>query len=404
MITFLLKPFYFLGFKPGGVRFQVDKNPLGQSTKSNPIKVHITAYQPYGSYGGGDYAMSYVKQITTSTDFNEMSEIKRQCQNRETVDECRARHIKEKAEDHCNCIPWILSGTEEDREVCSPHGYQCFVDTIAQQIRNRTYHCEVNCQGLYLDVEHNQEESSLPMEDDGLSKETFAVFDEYKSYRQGDVDPLHQAMRRVLQDKSGWPFKTSQNIRVPYFSWSCPGPAGLSFPEACLDDKALKGNPALINYCQKMEVSFAITRDNCTDPEDEKLAEICVEKRKLWNKEDECATTNPRNMDNQARKECRCKKERINNAFTMKGHFQLVKIYFNTGSFDKVTKSAKTNFVSQLSLIGGTFGLFTGFSILSGIEILFFIGKVLLAEGKTMFVFNKPIRKKRKPSDLKFTN
>ena len=54
----------------------------------------------------------------------------------------------------------------------------------------------------------------------------------------------------------------------------------------------------------------------------------------------------------------------------------MVNIYFNAGSFDKVTRSAKTNFVSQLSLIGGTFGLFTGFSILSGIEIIYFFIKV----------------------------
>ena len=54
----------------------------------------------------------------------------------------------------------------------------------------------------------------------------------------------------------------------------------------------------------------------------------------------------------------------------------MVNIYFNAGSFDKVTRSAKTNFVSQLSLIGGTFGLFTGFSILSGIEIIYFFFKV----------------------------
>ena len=31
--------------------------------------------------------------------------------------------------------------------------------------------------------------------------------------------------------------------------------------------------------------------------------------------------------------------------------------------------------VAQLGLIGGTMGLFTGFSILSGIEILYFIAK-----------------------------
>ena len=68
----------------------------------------------------------------------------------------------------------------------------------------------------------------------------------------------------------------------------------------------------------------------------------------------------------------------------------MVNIYFNAGSFDKVTRSAKTNFVSQLSLIGGTFGLFTGFSILSGIEIIYFFIKVhfLLYVGRVALSFN----------------
>ena len=33
--------------------------------------------------------------------------------------------------------------------------------------------------------------------------------------------------------------------------------------------------------------------------------------------------------------------------------------------------------VLQVSLIGGTMGLFSGFSIISGIEIIFFVGKFL---------------------------
>ena len=35
-------------------------------------------------------------------------------------------------------------------------------------------------------------------------------------------------------------------------------------------------------------------------------------------------------------------------------------------------------FVDQLSAIGGTMGLLTGFSLISGVEILYFLGKILL--------------------------
>ena len=51
-------------------------------------------------------------------------------------------------------------------------------------------------------------------------------------------------------------------------------------------------------------------------------------------------------------------------------------IYFDTASFDKIERDKKMKFETLLSLIGGTMGLFTGFSIISGIEIIWFIVKL----------------------------
>ena len=48
---------------------------------------------------------------------------------------------------------------------------------------------------------------------------------------------------------------------------------------------------------------------------------------------------------------------------------ELVQIFFDTTSFDEIERDEKTNFETQISTIGGTMGLFTGFSIISGIEI-----------------------------------
>ena len=67
-----------------------------------------------------------------------------------------------------------------------------------------------------------------------------------------------------------------------------------------------------------------------------------------------------------------------------KAQLHLVKIYFGTSTFKEITQDAKTNFVSMISMIGGTFGLFTGFSILSGVEILFFIGKTCVTYLKNL--------------------
>ena len=56
---------------------------------------------------------------------------------------------------------------------------------------------------------------------------------------------------------------------------------------------------------------------------------------------------------------------------------RLLRIYFDTPTFDRVTKHRAAKFVDQLSAIGGTMGLLTGFSIISGVEILYFAAKII---------------------------
>ena len=52
---------------------------------------------------------------------------------------------------------------------------------------------------------------------------------------------------------------------------------------------------------------------------------------------------------------------------------RLVQIYFDTATFDDIERDKKIKTEAQLSLIGGTMGLLTGFSIISGIEIVFLL-------------------------------
>ena len=56
---------------------------------------------------------------------------------------------------------------------------------------------------------------------------------------------------------------------------------------------------------------------------------------------------------------------------------KLVQIYFDTATFDEIERDVKVKFTAALSLIGGTMGLLTGFSIISGIEIIFFLLKLI---------------------------
>ena len=55
-----------------------------------------------------------------------------------------------------------------------------------------------------------------------------------------------------------------------------------------------------------------------------------------------------------------------------------VRIYFDTPTFEVITKDRSAKFVDMLSAIGGTMGLLTGFSIISGVEILYFTGTFIL--------------------------
>ena len=52
-----------------------------------------------------------------------------------------------------------------------------------------------------------------------------------------------------------------------------------------------------------------------------------------------------------------------------------VRIYFDTPTFDRITKDRAAKPVDMFSAIGGTMGLLSGFSIISGIEIIYFVIK-----------------------------
>ena len=55
-----------------------------------------------------------------------------------------------------------------------------------------------------------------------------------------------------------------------------------------------------------------------------------------------------------------------------------VRIYFDASTFDVITKDRAAKFVDMISAIGGTLGLFTGFSIMSAVEIFYFGIQIIL--------------------------
>ena len=57
----------------------------------------------------------------------------------------------------------------------------------------------------------------------------------------------------------------------------------------------------------------------------------------------------------------------------------MIGIYIDTPAFDEVTKDVSSTFTDRLSTVGGTFGLLTGFSLISAVEILYFLAKFLMS-------------------------
>ena len=67
----------------------------------------------------------------------------------------------------------------------------------------------------------------------------------------------------------------------------------------------------------------------------------------------------------------------------IEANLKYVRIYFDTPTFDRITKDSAAKFVDMLSAIGGTMGLLTGFSIISGVEIIYFAMKIMVNISRT---------------------
>ena len=63
--------------------------------------------------------------------------------------------------------------------------------------------------------------------------------------------------------------------------------------------------------------------------------------------------------------------------FEHRTELDFVRIYFDTPTFDRITKDSKMKLSDMVGTVGGTMGLLTGFSIISAVEILYFAAKIL---------------------------
>ena len=73
----------------------------------------------------------------------------------------------------------------------------------------------------------------------------------------------------------------------------------------------------------------------------------------------------------------------------MKIRLRYVRIYFDTPTFDRITKDSAAKMTDMFSPIGGTMGLLTGFSIISGVEIMYFTWIIVYKNLKKKCIVSK---------------
>ena len=74
-------------------------------------------------------------------------------------------------------------------------------------------------------------------------------------------------------------------------------------------------------------------------------------------------------------------------------NLRYVRIYFDATTFDKIQKDRSAKFVDMISAIGGTLGLFTGFSIISAVEIVYFGMNLIVKIIKKMLIGKSVVEK-----------
>ena len=73
-----------------------------------------------------------------------------------------------------------------------------------------------------------------------------------------------------------------------------------------------------------------------------------------------------------------------------------MRIHFFSTTFDRITRDRAAKLVDKLSAVGGTMGLLTGFSIISGVEVVYFGIKIILQMLKERLIerhLNKTVNK-----------
>ena len=171
--------------------------------------VHIDAFYPYTSTGGGPYEMSYVKQIETSADFRTIGQDKTMCQFDETMVECVNRVLVTGAVDKCGCIPWhlhphISTLHNQSYPACTPITADCFLTFMTKMEDAVKDSCLHSCGGVYVDVLNiNRANTKVAMIDKKgpEDRQYLQILEEYRKYKRNwrNISDYDSMFRNITQ-------------------------------------------------------------------------------------------------------------------------------------------------------------------------------------------------------------
>ena len=130
----------------------------------NVCHVMFSVVAPLKLYGEGKYALSAVKQIKVTEEFMKLDDEIKNCNNRQSYEECATKAYLEHLKQECKCVPYELRNYSRLDEVnvnislfmfklmiqtlCVGKNYDC----VAKLKFPEDIKCKKSCEGIYADV------------------------------------------------------------------------------------------------------------------------------------------------------------------------------------------------------------------------------------------------------------
>ena len=162
-----------------------DYDRMFERKQRDSAKIHLNTLSPFNGFGGGQYWMTAVKQMTSKGDFLGMDFNDRNCVT-DLYEDCKAKKLVQE----CGCVPWEMPGFEvrnlsttynilsQDHKKCDTIGRDCI-----EEKSNATFNCQTPCQGVYADISHWYGGETIR----SLENMVQPLLTEYKNFKQKKV-------------------------------------------------------------------------------------------------------------------------------------------------------------------------------------------------------------------------